>query len=317
MFARIITGGPVLQASSLEAAVLRFGPFELDMENGEMRRSGRVVKLQPQPFQLLTLLVSRSGSLVTRDEIRERLWGGETFVDFEQGENHCVRQIRAALGDDARNPRYIQTVPRKGYRFVAVVSAPEAEALPAPEPLAGPVELLAGPVDLPPAESVTPAPRPRLSRLALWTCAGVLAVSGASLYQNEAPAAARIRLAVLPLADLTQHGSLASGLTYEITTQLVRHHADSLNLVPGLSTRAYALQRKTAGEVARELGADYLLEGSLQHIDGRVHVTVQLTDARRQTPIWAQSYVRRFTDVLSLQNELAHEIVGQVATHLP
>jgi DNA-binding winged helix-turn-helix (wHTH) protein len=108
----------------------RFGLFELDPAAGELRRQGVLVKLPPQPFKLLTLLVARPGAIVTRDEIRRELWSEDTFVDFEQGVNFSIRQVREALGDDAEAPRYVQTVPRRGYRFIAPVEPPKPDNRP-------------------------------------------------------------------------------------------------------------------------------------------------------------------------------------------
>ena len=111
-------------------APYRFGLFELDPAAGELRRQGVLVKLPPQPFKLLTLLVARPGAIVTRDEIRKELWTEDTFVDFEQGVNFSIRQVREALGDDAEAPRYVQTVPRRGYRFIAPVESSKPEVRP-------------------------------------------------------------------------------------------------------------------------------------------------------------------------------------------
>lgn len=108
--------------------VVRFGPFELDLAKEQLRRDGAVVRLQPQPFRLLTLLVSRSGNVVTREEIRHALWDPETYVDFDQGVNFTMRQVRAALGDDAERPLFVETVPRRGYRFLAPIEAPAGAA---------------------------------------------------------------------------------------------------------------------------------------------------------------------------------------------
>src|SRR5688572_24423809 len=105
-------------------STIRFGPFELAVETGELSRDGAPVRLQPQPAKVLALLASRPGELVTREEIQRRVWHGDTFVDFEHGVNFCIKEIRAALGDSARTPRYVETLPRRGYRFVAPVEAP-------------------------------------------------------------------------------------------------------------------------------------------------------------------------------------------------
>jgi TolB-like protein len=236
------------------------------------------VRLQPQPFRLLMLLVRRAGDLVTREEIREQLWGGETFVDFEQGENHCVRQIRTALGDDARAPRYVQTVPRRGYRFIASVEGqPAGEITHAPSILDRRSILIGG-----------------LLLLLLGT-AGLVAHG----WRDESPR--RVRLLVLPFADLSQEGSLAGGLTYEITTELVRSGGLDVVRVPVMPA---------------SLDADFLLEGSVQRVGPRVRVTAQLSDAQRRSPIWAESYERDVGDLLSAQTALSNQIVGEIRARL-
>jgi DNA-binding winged helix-turn-helix (wHTH) protein len=115
--------------------MLRFGTFELDEQAGQLRRDGAAIRLQPQPFRLLVLLVSRAGELVTREEIRQQLWGNDTYVDFDQGVNFCIKQVRSVLHDDADRPLYVETVPRRGYRFIAPIE--RAGATPAPRPVAG------------------------------------------------------------------------------------------------------------------------------------------------------------------------------------
>ena len=104
--------------------MLRFGTYELDEDAGQLRRDGVPVKLPPQPFRLLALLASRPGELVSRDEIRQQLWGEDTYVDFDQGVNFCIKQVRSVLRDDADRPLYVETVPRRGYRFIAPVERP-------------------------------------------------------------------------------------------------------------------------------------------------------------------------------------------------
>ncbi len=123
-----------MKGDSADRRLLRFGAFELDLEGGELRKSGVLIHLPPQPLKVLALLARQAGQAITREEIRQQVWGDETFVDFEQGLNHCIKQIRTALGDDAEAPRYIQTLPRRGYRFLAPV---EGAAAPAPSPAAG------------------------------------------------------------------------------------------------------------------------------------------------------------------------------------
>jgi len=144
------------RAASGEPVLLRFGRFELDLRLQELRRGGVLVRLQPQPFKLLVLLARRKGDLVTREEIRRALWGDFTFVDFEQGLGFCVKQLRTALDDDAKRALYVQTLPRRGYRFVAPVQElrlatdPEAPPVrPLPRALAALLVLLARALGLP------------------------------------------------------------------------------------------------------------------------------------------------------------------------
>ena len=112
----------------LSAKTLRFGAFELDLEAQQLRKAGVLVRLQPQPFKVLAVLVGRAGQVVSREDLRRELWGDETFVDFEQGLNFCIRQIRVMLGDEAQAPRYVETIPRRGYRFIAQVNGIDGAA---------------------------------------------------------------------------------------------------------------------------------------------------------------------------------------------
>jgi DNA-binding winged helix-turn-helix (wHTH) protein/tetratricopeptide (TPR) repeat protein len=158
-----------MTANVSEASVIRFGPFELALETGELRRDGAPVKLQPQPATVLALLATRPGELVTREEIQQRVWSGETFVDFEHGVNFCIKEIRAALGDSARAPHYVETLPRRGYRFVAPVEAAVEPASAGAGPEAG--------EPVPPDASPRPAPASR--RAAMLVLGGVLRAVGA------------------------------------------------------------------------------------------------------------------------------------------
>jgi DNA-binding winged helix-turn-helix (wHTH) protein len=188
----------------------RFGLFEFDFRSGELRREGQVVKLPPQPARVLGLLLEKPGEVVLRDELRAHLWGDETFVDFERGLNFCILQVRSALGDSSDNPRFVQTVPRKGYRFIAPVTTPELSHLRTPEP----------------RNFRTPEPRnfgtPEL-RLAVLGLLILIPVAWLALARDasrsDGPAAAnRIRVAVLPFANLTGDAEadyVADGLTDE------------------------------------------------------------------------------------------------------
>ena len=114
-----------MAAPGTHPGVIRFGPFEIDCVNRELSKRGNVVKLQPQQFAVLLLLVERAGQIVSREEIHQHIWGNDTFVDFERGINFSINQIRAALGDDAERPRFVETIPRRGYRFIAPINSHE------------------------------------------------------------------------------------------------------------------------------------------------------------------------------------------------
>jgi TolB-like protein/DNA-binding winged helix-turn-helix (wHTH) protein/Flp pilus assembly protein TadD len=272
---------------------LRFGEFELDLETGEMRRGGVPIHLQPQPAKLLHLLASHPGQLVTREELRQQLWGSDTFVDFDQGLNFCVKQIRVALGDDAEKPRYIETMPRRGYRFIARVAQPG-----------------------------TAAPRSRR----LWALAVVvllIAVVGAYmswrrwLLQPQRPG--RILLAVLPFENLSGdplQTYFSDGLTEELITELARLQPSRLGVIARTSTMHYHGPNSPVSQIGRELGVSYVVEGSVRRAGERVRISVQLIRVDDQTHLWAESYERRLGDVLVIQAEAARNIADQIQLRL-
>lgn len=239
-----------------------FGEFELDVRSGELRAGGKLVKLQLQPFKVLAFLAARAGQVVTRDEIRLHVWGGETFVDYEQGLNYCIREIRAALGEDAANPRYIETCPRRGYRFLAPVMEHPS---------------------------------------------------------GKAPSEDRIMLAVLPLENLSrdpEQDYFADGLTDELITELGGFSPQRLGVIARTSAMQYKRTTKGIGQIGRELGVGYIVEGAVRRDGSRVRITAQLIRARDQTHLWAHSYERQLQDVLLLQSELAAAIAAEVQVQL-
>jgi len=243
---------------------MRFGVFELDSKNGELRKGGSLVRLKPQPLKLLTLLVSQAGDVVPRDDIQQQLWGSGTFIDFEQGVNHCIRQIRVALGDDALHPRFVQTLPRRGYRF-------------------------------------------------LHTPLGTDARDGT--LRTGLENVERLVLAVLPFENLSgdrREDHLGYGLTDELITQLGRAYPLALGVVSRCSIRGYRNSGKPIAEVGRELGADYIVEGSVRRSVDRVRICAQLVDARHQTHLWAAPYEHTMGDVLSMQCDVAQAITHEI-----
>ena len=303
-------GASVLHRSSV--ASLRFGVFELDLREGELRREGLPVKLQPQPVKVLALLAQNGGRTVTRDELKAEVWGDSTFVDFDRGLNFCVLQIRTALGDDADNPRFVQTVPRKGYRFIAPVERANGDAPAAPPPA------VAAPV---PQEIATLVPRAAiaLGLVALLFVAALL-LSRRGRPDAAAPRPVRVMLAVLPFENLSgdpAQAFFADGLTEELITHLGRSDPEGLGVIARTSVLKYRGARDTdIARISRELGVSHVLEGSVRKDNERVRVTAQLIRASDQTHLWAESYDRLFTEALSLQDEVARRVAASLQAKL-
>jgi TolB-like protein/DNA-binding winged helix-turn-helix (wHTH) protein/Tfp pilus assembly protein PilF len=305
--------------------LLRFEGFELDPEGGDLRRDGETVKLAPQPFRILTLLAGKAGEPVTREEIRRQVWGEETFVDFERGLNFCVSQIRAALGDDAQSPRFIQTLPRRGYRFIAPVErVPKAAGLePAADP--PPTAPLPPPAPAPPTPPAPPAswPRPQALRLSAWAAAAVLGLLLVMAFvawrHRDAGQAPRLMIAVLPFEDLSPgppEEYWSDGLTGELIAQLGRVRPRRLGVIARTSVMAYKGARRDVEEIGDELGVDYLLEGSVRRAGERVRITAQLVQAGDGTQLWAETYDRDRRDVLDVQAEVGAEVARALELEL-
>jgi TolB-like protein/DNA-binding winged helix-turn-helix (wHTH) protein/Tfp pilus assembly protein PilF len=265
---------------------------------------GVPVKLAPQPFRILALLASRAGEPVTREEIRREVWGEETYVDFERGLNFAISQIRAALEDDAQSPRYIQTLPRRGYRFIAPVETEEART---------------------PEETPQPVPSSP-ARLSLW---GLVALLGIALVvafvawrRRDAPPVLegpRLMVAVLPFEDLSAGPPQAywsDALTGELITQLGRLRPERLGVIARTSVMTYKGVRRDAGEIAGELGVDYLLEGSVRRSGESVRITAQLIQARDGTQLWAETYERDRRGAFDVQAQVGAEVARALALEL-
>lgn len=300
-------------------AKIRFETFELDATSGELRKSGILLKLQPQPFRLLLLLIERAGQVVTREEIQRHLWADSTFVDFEHGINFSVNQIRGALADSAEHPRFIETLPRRGYRWLAPVesvgeiSANARVAVPAREVPSSPVG---------PAEAVY-APKARwlravsLSGIALFFLLALLfAVDVAKIRTRLLGRAVPVRIqsiAVLPLENLsheTEQEYFADGMTEELIASLTKIGA--LHVTSRTSVMRYKRTNKSVSQVARELNVEGIVEGTVQRSGDRVRITAQLIHAQTDQQLWAESYDRELKDVLVLQDEVARAIATEI-----
>src|SRR5487761_852332 len=309
-------------------AVYRFGEFSLDSGKFELCRKGRRLKLERKPLELLVLLVTKHGQIVTRDEIATCLWEREVFVDVEHGINTAIRKIRQTLGDSPDLPQFVQTISGSGYRFIATVTAIASEAT---EPTQSPdIPIVPSPAPLeiaaPPQVSSAPAmPSAGKPRHRLWLvaalCASVL-VAIALLTLGPHPLAARFlhrdsraaigSIAVLPLQNLSGDPSqeyFADGMTDELITELAR--IPNLRVVSRTSVMAEKGSGRTLPEIARQLDVDAIVEGSIVRSGDRIRITAQLIDARSDRHLWAQSFEGPGSDVLSLQDSVAQQIATQ------
>jgi TolB-like protein/DNA-binding winged helix-turn-helix (wHTH) protein len=298
--------------------VYRFGEFRLDYGRYELLRADHAVRLERKPMELLVLFASRQGELVTRTEIAERLWSSEIYVDTEHGINTAVRKLRQLLRDDPAEPKFIQTVTGLGYRFVATV---ETEPSLGSWPTVPQIEKVAAEaatessVAVDTATRETAAPRTRSFRF-LWL-AGLAAVATlvatvlvVKYGRSSSPTIAS--LAVLPLDNLSGDASqeyFADGMTDELTTMLARD--SNLRITSRTSVMQYKGARRPLKEIARSLGVDSIVEGSLSRQGDQMHMTLQLVRADNDSHLWAQSYNRSGQDT-NLADEAAAEIAKQL-----
>jgi TolB-like protein/DNA-binding winged helix-turn-helix (wHTH) protein/Tfp pilus assembly protein PilF len=308
-----VTSSSRVEGSSTPLSAVAFGPFELDAAAGELRRDGVPVRLQPQPFKVLAVLVERAGQLVTREELKKALWGEETYVDFERGLNFCINQVRVALGDSAESPVYVQTLPRRGYRFVAAVGH------------VGENGNTGSPAEPLPTMGVKPETLvPTWQALTAGIAFLALLVAAASFLAQRAtapatPTTTRTMIAVLPLEDLTGAEPppwFADGLTDELITQIGRVSPGRLGVIARTSAMTYRGTSKNIAEIGRELGVSHILEGSLRREGNRLRITVQLVGVFDQAPVWSQTYDRTAHGALTIQSEVAAEVTRALALEL-
>jgi TolB-like protein/DNA-binding winged helix-turn-helix (wHTH) protein len=313
---------------------IAFGSFELEISSSELFKKGRRVRLSGQSADLLTILVTRGGKLVSREELRQALWPEDTFVDFDHGLNNCIRRIRDALGDSAESPRYIETLPKKGYRFIAEthpvlllksVAADQTEtkrvdftgsdaspSRPVEVPLEKEIELTPDPV-------VTLQPRRYVwlaMIIATTMAAGVLGftidqnpLAGRFLPRNTAKPITSI--AVLPLDNLSGDPGqeyFADGMTDELITMLAKD--STLRVTSRTSVMQYKRANRPLTEIARALNVDAILEGSVSRSSNQVHMTIQLIRADTDAHLWADSYDRDNHDAAQLPDEAARQVAG-------
>jgi TolB-like protein/DNA-binding winged helix-turn-helix (wHTH) protein/Tfp pilus assembly protein PilF len=288
--------------------LLRFGQFELDLRTAEIYKEGKRIKLQGQPCQVLALLIERPGELVSREELRKKLWPNDSVVDFDHGVNIAINKLRDALGDSPDNPQFIETLPRRGYRFIAPVRAPKTSGDGEGEPpaqVASSPAARAGPGAIPRRRALLPA------LLAL----SLVAVFFFSVrYWRGRTVENSIRsVAVLPLENLSRDPAqdyFADGMTDELITSLAK--LQRLKVISRSSVMRYKGTNKPLPEMARELNVDGIIEGTVLRSGNRVRITAQLIRAATDQHLWAETYEGNVEDVLRFQDEVAQAVAAEI-----
>ncbi|HXM68201.1 MAG TPA: tetratricopeptide repeat protein [Candidatus Acidoferrum sp.] len=301
-------------------SVVRFGTYEVSLQSGEVRKAGLRIKVQQQPMKLLGILLERPGEVVTREELRARVWSDEAFGDFDQAVNIAIAKLRSAFGDSAENPRFIETLPKRGYRFIGEVSVVDTDTdtgakrpgpgdLPATRP--GDILPSAGPAPSSIAPKRRQPYRPAIIALALLL---IFSLLGLWLFRYPGRPSTGIRsLAVLPLENLSGEASqnyFADGMTDELITDLAQISA--LRVISRTSVMVYKGARKPLPQIARELNVDAVVEGTVLRSGDQVRITAQLIDAATDKHLWSQSYEGGLRDTLALQNRVATAIADQI-----
>jgi TolB-like protein/DNA-binding winged helix-turn-helix (wHTH) protein/Tfp pilus assembly protein PilF len=287
-----------MEAPTPFADTVRFGTFHLDLKARKLHKAGVKVKLQDQPFRVLALLVAQAGQVVTREELRQEIWPTDVYVAFDQGLNNAIRKVRQALGDSADSPRFIETVAKHGYRFLAPVSAVQERS------------------SLPTSRFGLRTIRTALIGL---TAASLLVVLAYAAWHRSAlgtrPSSGKAILAVLPFDNLSHDPDqefFSDGLTEEMIAQLGKLNPEWLSVIARGSVAKYKGSSIAVSQIGKELHADYLLQGSVRRGPDRVRITVQLIQVRDQTDLWTESYDRELKDILALQDSVARAIADQI-----
>jgi TolB-like protein/DNA-binding winged helix-turn-helix (wHTH) protein len=314
--------------------IVRFGVFEVDLAACELRKGGLRIKLAEQPFQVLALLLEKPGEIITREELHSRLWQADTFVDFDHGLNNAVMRVREALGDSSETPRYVETIPRRGYRFIAPVEA----TLVAP-PATGESESSSSPAhkevaqfagsNVPREDSASwkvikrrvGNTRVVLVAVAILAVAVGLSVLGIRhLGKGNGTAGGHEwsrSLVVLPLENLSgdkDQEYFADGMTDELIANLAKIR--SLRVISRSTAMAYKGTRKPLSEIARELNVDAVVEGTVLRVGTRVRITAELVQVSTDRHLWADTYESQIGDVLALQNRVSSAIVHEIRINL-
>jgi len=316
--------GPLVPSPRL----IRFGAFELDLRSGELQRQGRKIRLEGQPVQVLICLLENAGELVTREELRRKLWPADTFVNFEQGLNAAVKRLRQALDDSADNPRFVETLPRRGYRFIAPMQAVVGDE--------SAVQVATAVTEVPPtpdlpegrdqdqdqlSEKSVPDVRrrwPRIRTMSGFALIATIAIlTGWIFFPRSHPPPAIRSLAVLPLENLSGDASqdyLSDGMTDELITELGQ--ISELRVISRTSMMTYKGTHKSLPQIARDLNVDAVVEGAVIRSGNRVRITAQLILAAADKHLWARSYDGEMGDTLALQKQVARSIAAEIRIEL-
>jgi TolB-like protein/DNA-binding winged helix-turn-helix (wHTH) protein/Tfp pilus assembly protein PilF len=310
--------------------VVHFGVFRVDFCTGELWKQGVQIRLQDKPLQLLAVLVEHPGELATREELQRRLWGDQTFVDFERSLNIAITKLRAALGDSADSPRFIETLPRRGYRFIAPVTLGTGHERTRVFSGTGAAQVQSPPTqtETPPAVSVSgrgaaeqgPRRGPGRRRsllIGVLSVAAVAAAVFAGIWVAGQPGTSgppRVEsLAVLPLENLSGDADqefLADAVTDALITELGK--IDAVRVVSRTSIVRYKGVRKALPDIGRELRVDAVVEGSVVRSGNRIRITAQLVHAASDRHLWAQAFERDMHDVLALYTDVSEAIAKEI-----
>ncbi|GAC1701789.1 MAG: hypothetical protein NVS9B4_05760 [Candidatus Acidiferrum sp.] len=325
-----------MKQAATPSKLIRFGVYEVDLQSSELRKQGRKIKVQEQPCRILAILLEQRGEVVTREELRKRLWSDDTFVDFDHSLNTAIMRLREALSDSSDNPRFIETLPRHGYRFIAPV---EEVGVPEQARQHGGVDALASEAQSPVvvSGSVSQSSLPEVGyqaknkQIALRRAIVLGGLVGAAVLTLLAVAVRYVRngpgtnvhstqiksVVVLPFENLsgdTEQQYFTDGMTDELIAHLAKIR--SLRVISRTSAMGYKGTHKTISEIARDLKVDAVIEGTVLRSGNRVRITAELVQVVTDHHLWAETYESQLGDILTLQNQVASAIVNEIRINL-